>query len=178
MRAINTVLLFTIAGCEGSEISEGQTQQAVAMVQADSTFTVAFAMSEYKARLSEVLAGGQPTDFRWVKVTVESPRSQDVISEQGFNGQLVDVASKVTFSQVYQSPCNPATEDNRSCFIHESYSAGEAGLTGTITLRATPTHVNGSFDVSWEGDTDRFGEPRQWLQITTHAGYSAPKVTP
>ncbi len=78
------------------------------------------------------------------------------------NFDLTKDDSQIVFAQSYRDSCNPIDPRNMNiCWLVESYSAGEAGLRGTLSLTVGES-ISGGYDVYWEGVTDRFEGPSQW----------------
>ncbi|MBX3158825.1 MAG: hypothetical protein KF773_22855 [Deltaproteobacteria bacterium] len=133
------------------------------MTEAD-TITIVFTGEDNRDKLDESF-GPEARTFPWS--SIEFPRSaRDALrGPDGVSVSLTDGSARVRFQQVYRETCNPAKEDLSPCWIYESYTSGEAGLTGTVALRIASvddaTQVLGAYDVSWEGLTDRFGDPLQ-----------------
>lgn len=171
-----TLLCFALAACsERPEMPTNEGSRAVAMVAptAANDLVVAYTMEDKADRLPEVLAGEVPMDFRWISIVVDAANAQQVYAPDGLSVDMQSGAIGMTFSQVYQGVCNPATENHNTCWLHESFRAGEPGSSGHGQLRITSTNVYGAFDVTWEGLTDRFGPPTQWHRHGTISGYSA-----
>ena len=80
----------------------------------------------------------------------------------------------VEFEEVYTDVCNPATRDFQTCHLFEHYTAGDPGLTGTVSVHTTPTTIESQVDITWQGITDRFGPPAQWHQHWVSLSYSVP----
>ena len=169
-------VLFAIvlAGCGGStpdsDVKPDGTVVA-AITQQATQVRVAFASAANTARLSDVIAGQNPHDFDWVRVSVPI-----AAASAGTHLDMSNVAAGAQFAQVYPEVCNPALQDNSSCQILESYSAGDPGMTGTGYLKVTASTAEAQFDISWQGITDRFGSPSQYYQHGSTIAYLAPIV--
>ena len=146
----------------------------IARVTQDSdVITIALGGEDNASRLGEILGGEKRLGFHWYAITFPARDAHALHSSDGISVDLANLGARVGFQQVYRSICNPATEDFSPCWLLESYAAGEPGLTGFITLRLTSDRIDGSFDVSWHGDTDRFGSPVQPYAHETAAGVAA-----
>lgn len=124
--------------------------------------------------IDSIFAGDIPTDADWYDIRVPRDREADL---RTFDGVIFDLAvadAGVTYADVYQDYCNPATGDMRTCEIHESYAAGDAGLTGTMTLQLTDTEISAAFDWTFRGLTDRYGPPTQMCHHENAAGFDTP----
>jgi hypothetical protein len=141
---------------------------------ADGQFAFAYTMEEKKTRLPEVLGGQAPKDFPWVMVTVLAPESQQAMSPQGLTASLVQAGGHVTFAQVYPGPCNPAKDDHSDCWLYESLVSGDEGVGGTLRLQIASASSVGAYDARFEGLTDRFGDPVQWLSHQTTGSFDVP----
>jgi hypothetical protein len=163
--------LILCGGCS-NEIPPGEHSgpRAVAAMRAtlDQT-TYAFVEPANQHRLAEILGDTPPMNFHWVSITL--PNALDV--HAGANADLAQGSPTVRFRQVYGGVCNPAGEDFTFCWLHESYVSGETGLTGQLRLKLDGGIVDGMWDLSWEGITDRFQGQPQWHRHGTTASYVA-----
>jgi len=164
--------VLVIAGACTSP-SDAPTAGIARVTQGADAITIALGGEDNAYRLGEVLGGEKPLDFHWYAITFPARDAQALHGSDGVSVELTNLGARVGFQQVYRSTCNPATEDFSPCWLFESYAAGEPGLTGFITLRLISDRIEGSFDVSWQGDTDRFGEPVQPYAHETVAGVAA-----
>lgn len=175
------LLLLASSACstdqpDGSGTSDpniGTHASAVVSTAPDMT-TLVFGAQDRAADLARVASGERPKDFPWIAAQVPNSLASNLRSLDGVHIDLAEKQSGAAFLQVYGGPCNPALRDFSTCLLLEQYTSGETGLTGTMVLRITDSVASGSFDVTWEGDTDRFGEPVQWVSHETSAGYSGP----
>jgi hypothetical protein len=136
--------------------------------------TLAFAASEYQHQLPDIgVAARPPRDFPWVSITIPDSSAAALSSEAGMSLDLTRSDLPIVFEQVYQDLCNPASEDGARCLLHERYTAGDDGLSGTVWTRLGDRATEARFDVTWEGMTDRFGDPVQWHRHITSAAVSA-----
>lgn len=153
-------LAAVISGCAenslGTDINVGAQQQTLVVRDASGLAVVRGATNNV-AVMTSVVEALTPRDFAWVMVSVDEANSNTARGA----GLSVDMATDagVTFSQVWLDVCNPATGDFSPCFQFESYRAGEPGLVGTVTLKVGGGEVHGTYDVTWEGQTDRYGQP-------------------
>ncbi|HTR53345.1 MAG TPA: hypothetical protein VMJ10_21775 [Kofleriaceae bacterium] len=154
------------------------TTASIAAISNTSATNVAFTAPEHQDMLGAILAGNQPTGFRWVMLSVQPPAANAVTTTQGLSADMTNSGAQVTFSQCYQDSCNPAVNNYAPCWFVEQYSAGEPGLTGTITLRTDATTAFGSVDILWEGETDRYGNgSNYYFKHGTTTGFDAPIVS-
>jgi hypothetical protein len=173
------ILVTLLAACDsppGQTVGFGGSGEAVAMIamSADGRLAFAYTTAEEKARLPEVLGGQAPRDFPWVMITVLAPESEQAMSPQGLDASLADAGGRVMFAQVYPGPCNPATDDFSHCWLLESLVSGDDGVGGTLRLRITSASAVGGYDATFEGLTDRFGAPVQWLAHETTGSFDMP----
>jgi len=112
-------------------------------------------------RVLELIDGSAPVDFRWLVFEVDTSRMEQVRSAAGLDADMRDGSSGLSFSQVYPGPCNPALDRFDKCLLVERLDAGKSGVSGDIHLQLGDS-LEGSYDVSIEGPTDRFGDPVQW----------------
>lgn len=144
----------------------------MAMVSTSSTnVELAYTDASHGDLLGEILAGSRPMDFHWAKLSFPS---SPALATTGFVADLSDSGTRVTFEQVYAGVCNPALTNFNQCWLHERYAAGEPGLTGTVSLRVDTASARGVIDISWAGETDRFGDPVQYHQHGTTAAIDVP----
>ncbi len=160
-------------GCSSREenLSDDISEIAIAHSDSEGGLSLAYASTEKADRLPEVLSGQAPKDFRWVAVRIDKNLLGSVRSSEGLHIQMSSNPG-ISFSQVYQGVCNPALEDFSTCWLFESFASGDVGVSGTAFVRIGATDAHGVFDVSWEGITDRFGDPPQWHRHGTSTGYN------
>jgi len=176
-------MLVLVPSCARQDDRASQTETSdptpfVAMVSTSNpTVVIAYTAQANQARLSDVTAGKVPTDFRWVSVAAPANALTAIRSESGLQVDLTDASGGLTFSQVYVGPCNPAKDNYDNCLLYETYKSGDESLTGTVKLSWSNGDVLGSFDVNWEGMTNRFGDPVQWHKHGTLSSYQATLVT-
>jgi hypothetical protein len=167
-------------GC-GAEPEEVRTAQGVAIKASDGpNVTIAYARTENSGELPKVLESTSPRNFPWVAITITDVDAAKMGTAEGLViADASDPESGVIFSQVYLGPCNPALSDYSDCFLFEKYESGEPAFRGRFHLIETGSTISGFFDVSWEGLTDRFGEPLQQHRHETSAVFKvALKVVP
>lgn len=170
-----SILVATVlSGCSNAGDSPKESTQTAMISTTAAGTSFAYADPAANDRLSEVLSGANPKDFHWVMVTVPAAHAADLST--GLTADLTKTDSGIEFKQVYQGVCNPALRDFGQCWLFESYKTGEAGLSGVIQLRIANGFADGSIELSWEGDTDRFGDPIQHHQHGTSAGIHIPVV--
>ncbi|MDQ3341435.1 MAG: hypothetical protein M4D80_40280 [Myxococcota bacterium] len=161
MQTTGKVLLLIMGGCSEEQSMTGEQETSVAFVanQAGKT-RLAFTAAPTQARLPEVVAGLQPRDFHWVMFTIDSTRYEEVKSP---NGLRLDFAQSngASFEQAYIGPCNPAEQNYNNCILYENIVGGATGVKGDVGLRIN-SRFEGDYDITIEGQTDRFGEPTQW----------------
>lgn len=143
-------------------------QSTSALARETSELAVVFTAPENVGRAAGILDGERPRDFYWGLVTVPVSDALDA----GVLFDMADPESRAGFAQVYPGVCNPALEDFSHCFLYESYSSGEEGLSGRIWVQRDADEISISIDVSWEGITDRFGPPLQWHGHDTSMGFA------
>ncbi len=154
------VVSISLLACDSpGEKSAGG--RGVARMVENSVITIAITSEDNKDQLDLVLSGASPKTFHWVAFQMPASAHDSLVSAEGITLDLKNAESNVQFSQVYRETCNPAKEDFSPCWIYEQYLSGQTGLSGSVLLRVADTQVFGSYDVSWEGLTDRFGEPIQ-----------------
>lgn len=173
MRSMTVAAVLLVAGCSSTEPAQTGTSVAMLSQSPSGSVSVAFTTSDNLDQLPSVLAGTAPRTFHWVMVTVNGQGAIDARSTKGFSGDLSSATSSATFTQVYEDVCNPAKSNFSRCWLYENYTSGDAGLSGSIQLQVGQTEAVGSFDVTWEGQTDRFGDPVQYYKHGTISGYSA-----
>ena len=172
MRSTIKLCTLLVAACTTQQKQQTPTR-GVARVSETSEITIAFTSDEFKGRIDEILAGSQPRDFHWSSIRMPTSSHDALYSANGAVIDLANATPGVQFSQVYMETCNPAKEDFTRCWIYETYLAGSDGLTGSIHLRLTDTQATGSYEISWHGDTDRFGPPVQSYAHETVANLGA-----
>jgi hypothetical protein len=180
-RMMRTRIVFlsalTLAGaCDSETKGSPPAGKGVARIVEDSKITVVITSEDNQSRIDEVLNGSAPKTFHWVSFEVPSAQHDALYSADGLSVDMQNSATGVRFTQVYRETCNPALEDFSPCWILETYSAGETGLAGNAHLRLSATNVYGSYEVSWQGTTDRFGSPAQYYQHNTIASVAATVV--
>jgi hypothetical protein len=164
-----------ICGCTQSSTKEGTqaSDRGIARVSSSEVTRVLLTSESNRVRTDEVLMGTGPGDFHWVLITVPSSHADELYSDAGLSVDMRDSDVNTSFEQVYRETCNPAKEDFSPCWIRERYSSGEAGLVGTLNLRLSESEAIASYEVSWDGVTDRFGDPAQQYSHTTSAQVAA-----
>ena len=125
-----------------------------------------------KHRADEPISGA-PKDFYWVSFAIPDSDDERLFTEEGFTWEMTDASRDVVFAQVYRDTCNPALEDFSPCWLYEKYRSGETALTGRVSLRVRDGVAFGSYEIYWEGLTDRFGEPLQQHGHQTIASIAA-----
>lgn len=136
-------------------------------------FALAYTSIAQQDHLPEILAGGSPVGFHWAMLKVPQKLST-VVGGTDITGDLSDPQGGIAFRQVYEGVCNPAQTDFNECWLYESYTSGEEGLSGRIRLRVDGTSAQGALDIQWAGMTDRFGEPIQYHQHGTSVSINVP----
>jgi hypothetical protein len=160
-----------LVGCSTEVTSQKEGMVATAATSSNDV-RFAFAGESKQERLAEVLGGQTPRDFHWLMFSIDRAHLDEMASPQGLSIDLSN-PSKFSFSQVYEGTCNPALRNFNACWLYENLVAGSPGVRGTIDLRLSESEITGSFDVTIEGDTDRFGEPIQWHSHQTLGGIFA-----
>ena len=109
---------------------------------------------------------GEPTLFHWVSVEVPEADAPMPDSQHVFD--LGNPNVDITFQQSYEDSCNPSDPaETGRCWLRETYHAGTPGLSGTLSLSRDKTGIlTLSYEVDWQGITDRFG-PLQWHRHMT-----------
>jgi hypothetical protein len=176
IRTCVAALAVGVAGCavpEG-EADPGEPKAVALLSSAAGATTLAFAAREYQDELPDIATAARPPrDFPWVAITFPEASALALSSGEGLSVDLTRSDLPITFEQVYQDVCNPASEDEVRCWLFERYTAGDEGLSGTIWSRVADSGAEGRFDVAWEGMTDRFGDPVQWHRHITSAAVRA-----
>jgi hypothetical protein len=159
------VVVASAGGCEEQEPTPPQTPQAteaIAVVSQGEHTTLVFAETQHLDAARDVVMAKRPTGFPWVAIGLPASHAAQAASAKGVVLDLADPATGATFSQSYQAACNPAREDFSPCWLYESYAAGDDHLTGSIELKVAAGTATALYEVTWEGLTDRFGDPIQW----------------
>lgn len=158
--SISAVGFVACSEADPSQVST-QSQTVAVMASHGNTATLAFAAEEFQSRLDDVQAGQKPKDFHWVMFTLSATQVEELSSPSGLS---IDFLSSVgsRFEQVYLGPCNPALGQFQSCFLYEDVSSGASGVKGVASMRIDNDRFEGNYDVSIEGNTERFGQPVQW----------------
>jgi hypothetical protein len=175
VKGVGFVLVVTSLGCSESKSrpSNDTTVAIQAISSSVSSIEIAYTSSEYANQLPSIVASTPPKNFHWVSFGFPVGASDALHSAQGLQIDLTDKSTTVTFSQVYPGPCNPAKNDFSDCWLYESYAAGDSGLTGSLAVTVHGAAASGGFNVTWEGITDRFGDPPQQHQHSTEGGFVA-----
>ena len=177
LKMMRTVIAAGVAigaiGCQSRE-QVSESSHSVVLMSTTGDTTAVFADEKYKDRLQEVLDGKQPMDFHWVAITLSSDDAVSAAhSASGLDADLSNAASGIGFQEVYQDVCNPAKEDFSPCYLYEGYRAGDVGLSGTVHIQLTNATASAGYDLAWEGQTLRFGDPEQWHRHLVSASYAA-----
>jgi hypothetical protein len=116
------------------------------------------------------ILAGQPTGFWWVHLTI--PASAISGTNVDLRVDLSSLEVPVRFVQSYQGSCDPsdAARTDR-CWLVEDYVAGQTGLSGSLSVSRGAEGLGGGYNLHWEGDTDRFDGPTQWLSEDTTGGW-------
>lgn len=132
-------------------------QDQLLVVQSAPPLSVARGATGDRNLMTAVVENLMPRNFAWVMVSVDDSHAEAVRT----TGLSFDVAtdSGITFSQVWLDACNPAIGDFEPCYQFERYEAGEPGFTGTMSLSISDGEVHGAYDVTWEGTSNRYGQP-------------------
>ena len=163
-----SLLLVLLAACDTTPPTVKVTTSAVVNAQAERTLVI-FVEDGFVDRADAIASGERPKGFHWIALGIPQPLVDRVFED----GLRVDLATEVfpfEFAQSYRDVCNPALDDYSPCWLSERYTARESGLQGKIDLRLDDERATVSIDISWEGDTDRFGKPIQWHRHSTTAG--------
>lgn len=160
--SIVVVALFG-TGCDsGADMSEppSGTSEAMAIIaRTGPVATIAIADQSERENLTAIADGETPAGFHWIRLVV--PAAMLDLSDQT-SLDLSQRSTAVGFAQSYMDICNPAKEDTSKCWLHEQYASGDVGLTGSIEMTSREGVIEGRIALSWEGETDRFGDPLQW----------------
>lgn len=162
MRTIALILVGTLAGCTEDQISSPppNAREQYAAVVANQTFLIA---GRSPSDSVDAILGGQATGFWWSRITVPA----DIVADSGLS-MTIDLAKPsvpVVFAQSYYASCDPSNAERTDrCWLTETYTAGETGLSGMLTLVHGDDGLQGGYELTWEGDTDRFDGPTQWLR--------------
>ena len=176
---VAALAVFAATACGAAEDDAGDSEpRALALfASVDGATTLLFAAREHQPELPEIAGAARlPKDFPWVAISIPDPDAAALASEEGLSVDLARSEVPVVFAQVYRDVCNPAADDNTQCWHYERYTAGEKGLSGSISARLAEASADARFEVVWEGMTDRFGDPLQWHRHITSAGVHAAAV--
>ena len=163
--------IFVTTGCDSPRPQPSG--QGIARVVQATTVKVAFTSQDNQGLIDDVLNGAAPKTFHWSLFELPLTASGALYGPDGIDFDLSDSSSQVRFSQVYRETCNPALQNFSPCWIYESYTSGDTGLSGKGNLRLTDVAATGSYQVVWQGITDRFGPPEQQYQHETDARIGA-----
>lgn len=182
MVGMTRVVLSTLCGILGAIGCDAQTgldpeRLPVALLDEDSgVTTLVFGSADHQADLDDIAEGAKPLTFAWTAVRVPSELRDQLMSPEGINVEMTSAEHAVTFIQVYGDVCNPAANDFSHCYLYESYTAGDEGLSGSLQLTLQGERAVGRFAVVWEGITDRFQGQPQWHRHETSTGFTATLV--
>lgn len=173
---VGLLLTLAVVGCtsqKNSASASSTTRQAAAVAQSGPTgLIVAFSAPENASRLDEVLSPEPPKDFHWVMIRTDPAAASAAASPGGLAISLHESSPVIAFSQAYQDACNPPQRNFDPCWFIESYTSGDPGLSGTLKLQYDGTNASVSYDLTWEGETDRFGSPPTYYKHGSTGGYS------
>lgn len=165
--------LVFVAACASTADKDDPSSKGLAVVaRTGDTTTLVLLNDVNRTHVDEIVSGGTPSGFQWIAISIGDPWQQSLA--EGVKLDMTSVDANTAFRQGYFGPCNPAENDFDACWLYESYSAGDVGLTGSIDLTFNDGFATGGVDISWTGLTDRFGSPTQSHTHETIAPISTP----
>jgi hypothetical protein len=152
------LLSIGVAGCSQQDPPNQNGQYAVVGEKGPTTAFI-IAGRQLSADDVELIVIDGATNFGWVRVEIPTA----LVTGGPTVVDLTDPATQVVFAQSYLDACNPADAQNtRRCWLRERYLTGDLGLTGRLTIQQTSSGLDATYDVYWEGTTERFEGPPQW----------------
>lgn len=173
-------LIAISGGCSTEPLSSPKNNNpAAAVLRRTEQFVVfAYTDQEHRSRLPQIADGELLKEFRWVRFEIAPSVAERMYSADGLRADLKSADAGVSIQQVYPGTCNPALADFSDCWLYERLDPGVPEVTGTLQIISEKELFSGGFETSWEGYTDRFGEPIQWGRHGTSAQFRAQEEVP
>lgn len=165
MKILFWVPVIVLGGCSKQDSASSHTEKSVAALSSTNGTTVAFTGLSNAGRLAELVQGGSPKDFLWIRVQLPG----------SIGDGPTDLASKQTgvrISQTYYEGCDIPRNDYSPCVFLESFAAGDPEVSGAMMLGTSADEISASFDFKWSGITERWGSPVSY-EHGTIASYEA-----